>query len=72
LLDACAEAGVGEVTARVGDAELRCRSSWSLNRVRRWADLADPGQLSGLSESRSLTADELGLSDGPPDASLAW
>ncbi|GLP78215.1 hypothetical protein TUM20983_53250 [Mycobacterium antarcticum] len=72
LLAACAEPGVGEVRSRVGAAEVTCRSSWALNRVRRWGAVADPAQLHRLSESRSITADELELSEGPVDPSLAW
>lgn len=51
---------------------MTCRSSWALNRVRRWGAVADPAQLHRLSESRSITADELELSEGPVDPSLAW
>lgn len=76
LLSACAEAGVGEVSARTGDAEIACRSSWALNRTRRWTSgpspVAEPERLRELYESRWLPADELELREGPQDASLAW
>lgn len=72
LLSICAEAGVGEVTARAGDAAITCRSSWALNRTRRWTPVADAQRLRGLYESRSSSADELGLLEGPEEPSLAW
>ncbi|WP_161600649.1 glycosyltransferase family 2 protein [Mycolicibacterium hodleri] len=72
LIAACAERGVGEVHSRVEDAAVTCRSSWSLNRVRRWSTTVDPELLRGLYESIRLPASELGLSEGPPEPSLAW
>lgn len=72
LLSACAEAGVGEVIARAGAAEIACRSSWAVNRTRRWTPLVDPSGLRGLYESHHADADELELSDGPEEPSLAW
>ena len=72
LLDACAAPGVGEVTARVGGAEIACRSSWALNRFRRWAPVVDPERLRGLWASRRADAGELELAEGPEEPSLAW
>lgn len=76
LLSACAEAGVGEVLARAGGAEIACRSSWALNRVRRWTfgptPAAEPERLRNLFETRWSSAEALKLRDGPADTSLAW
>lgn len=71
LVTACAEPGIGEVIVELGGVGVVCRSSWALNRTRRWtAD--EPDLLAGLYETVRFTADELGLRAGPPDPSLAW
>jgi GT2 family glycosyltransferase len=76
LVEACGEAGVGEVIVEHVDVGVACRSSWALNRTRRWTTgpqpAAEPGLLRGLYETRRLNADELGLRNGPPNTSLAW
>ena len=72
MLGECADPGVGEVTARIGGAEIACRSSWALNRSRRWAAAVDPDRLRGLYASRHVNADDLELVEGPEEPSLAW
>lgn len=72
LLSSCAEPGVGDISAGVGGAEIACRSSWALNRSRRWAPVLDAGLLRGLSESRRCDAGEIELTEGPEEPSLAW
>ena len=76
LVDVCGEAGVGEVIVDRCDTGVVCRSSWALNRTRRWTtgprQAADPALLPGLYETRWIASDELGLQQGPPNPSLAW
>jgi hypothetical protein len=81
LVEVCGETGVGEVTVWSdgvgGDGVgVVCRSSWALNRIRRWTTgpepAAEPARFRGLYGTRRLAADELGLREGPLDTSLAW
>lgn len=67
MLRRCSGPGVGEVAARAGGAEVRCRSSWAINRARRWA--LDPA---ALSETVELPAHDLGLSCGETVPDLSW
>ena len=72
LVAACAEPGIGEVHSRAEDAEVTCRSSWALNRVRRWRTTIDPEQLRGLYRVHPAARDRAGLQQGPPEPSLSW
>ena len=76
LVGVCGEAGVGEVTVQRGETAVVCRSSWALNRIRRWTTgsvrVADSARIGDLYETRSIGADELGLRESPLTASLAW
>jgi len=70
LVAACGDPGVGEVDVTDGEVGVACRSSWALNRIRRWS--AESTALEGLYETHRLDAAELGLRHGSPDTSLAW
>jgi hypothetical protein len=76
LVEVCGGAGVGEVTVSRDGVGVVCRSSWALNRIRRWTTGPEPAaeatRLRGLCDTRWLAADELGLQEGPLDTSLAW
>jgi GT2 family glycosyltransferase len=76
LVESCGEPGVGEVVVEDDGVAVVCRSSWALNRTRRWSvgpdPAAEPGAVRGLYETRRFTAAELGLQQGSPDTSLAW
>lgn len=81
LVEACSRPGVGEVAVALEGVALEdvgvvCRSSWALNRTRRWTvgahRAAEPDLLARLYETVRFTADELGLRAGPSDPSLAW
>lgn len=67
ILRRCAADGVGEVRVRCDGAEVRCRTSWSINRARRW-DL-DPARLSTTVEP---AAGEVGLCCGESVPDLSW
>jgi hypothetical protein len=76
LVAACAEPGVGAVTAETGGATVTCRSSWAVNRVRRWSTgdvrFADPADASRVSSAITLPADLIGLRCGEPEPDLSW
>jgi GT2 family glycosyltransferase len=67
ILRRCAAPGVGEVRVRCEGAEVRCRTSWSINRARRWA--LDPARISSTLEP---DAGEAGLCCGEPVPDLSW
>ena len=76
LVEACGGPGVGEVGVEGDGVAVVCRSSWALNRARRWTagtrPAAEPGAVRGLYETKRFTPAEMGLRDGSPDTSLAW
>ncbi|MCV7424208.1 glycosyltransferase [Mycobacterium yunnanensis] len=72
LVATCGEPGVGEVVVENGDVGVVCRSTWALNRTRRWTAEAGADAVAGFYEARRLDAAELGLRQGSPDTSLAW
>ncbi|MEU0496098.1 glycosyltransferase [Mycobacterium sp. NPDC006124] len=76
MLEACAAPGVGEVLVEHGDVGVACRSSWAVNRARRWTagprPSLSPEAAGQLYETRRLDATELGLREGSRDTSLAW
>lgn len=67
ILSRCAADGAGEVSVRCEGAEVRCRSSWSVNRARRWG--LDP---TCISSTETLDAVEVGLSRGEALPDLSW
>ena len=76
LVEACGAPSVGEAVVEGDGVAVVCRSSWALNRARRWTagpePAAQPGAVRGLYETTRFTAAELGLRRGSPDTSLAW
>lgn len=67
LLDECAGAGVAEVRVSQDETTVIVRSSWALNRARRWG----VGSQS-LGSTRVSTAQRLDLTAVQPDADLSW
>jgi len=76
LVEASGAPGVGEVVVEDDGLAIVCRSSWALNRARRWSTgpdpAAEPDAVRGLYDTVRFTAAELGLRQGSPDTSLAW
>lgn len=76
ILARCAAPEVGVVEVSVSGARVRCRSSWSVHRLRRWSSgrvrLADPGDAARLSRTETLGGDHLGLRCGEAVPDLSW
>ncbi|MCT7661104.1 glycosyltransferase [Mycobacterium deserti] len=76
ILERCAEEGVGTVEAGAGDIGVRCRSSWALNRERRWATggvrLREQAATDCLSTTLTLPNGALDLVEVDRDADLSW
>lgn len=76
ILTRCAAPGVGTVDVQVPGARVQCRSSWAVNRLRRWSSgevrLADPADAARLSQTLTVDGPALGLrlSEEVPD--LSW
>jgi GT2 family glycosyltransferase len=76
ILARCAAPGIGAVDVSVPGARVRCRSSWSINRRRRWSAgavrLADPDDAARLSETQTVDGTGLGLRCGEQAPDLSW
>ncbi|MDF2823061.1 MAG: hyaD [Mycobacterium sp.] len=76
ILTRCAASGVGAVEVSVPGARVLCRSSWSVNRIRRWSTgdvrLADPEDAAQLHRTLTVGGTELGLRCGPVVPDLSW
>lgn len=76
ILTRCAAPGVGTVEVAATGTRVLCRSSWSVNRLRRWSAgevrLVDPDDATRLGQTVLLGGDELGLYCGKAEPDLSW
>lgn len=74
LLNRCAQTGMGEVRVAVAGAGLVIRSSWAMNRRRRWTDsgLLRESDAEHLANVVVLSADSVHLTYLTPGTDLSW
>jgi hypothetical protein len=76
LLKTCSGESVGAVVASAEGVAVTCRTTWALNRVRRWTSggvrFADPADADRLSRTVTVDPRSVGLRCGAREPDLSW